>query len=224
MAFCGNCGHQLTGNEKFCGECGVETHPATSLPQPVPAQLPTAAPPPVDSPGPVPVPPASPAPPVRQKKGIMGTVVVVVAVALIGYYVYSRSRPPVDPAPSPAPAPAPAPAPLPAVQTPPPAVNPTGTDPAQLVAQQAFNAHWQDQSGMLVLASATWANNSDTPLASATLQCHQFNDAGTDLSMYRVTLDGPTAANSTSTFTNISLGATATGMTKVDCSIIHVKP
>ena len=77
---------------------------------------------------------------------------------------------------------------------------------------------------MLMLTSATWKNNSTTNISSATLQCRQFNAAGADLSEYRVNLTGPTNAGDTSTFSNVSLGATAAGMTKVDCAIIHVKP
>jgi hypothetical protein len=100
----------------------------------------------------------------------------------------------------------------------------SGSGNAALVSQQSFNAHWQDKSGMLWLTTGTWANNSNTDITTATLQCRQFNAAGTDLSEYRVTLNGPTKASTSSQFSNISLGATATGMTKVDCSIIHVKP
>lgn len=158
----------------------------------------------------VPMPtPAQPA----QKKGMMGTVVVVLAVLAVGYYYYKTHPPTPTPAPTPAPAPAPAPGP-----------SGGGGPNAALVNLQDFNAHWQDQSGMLMLTSSTWKNNSTTNISSATLQCRQFNAAGTDLSEYRVNLTGPTNAGDTSTFSNVSLGATAPGMTKVDCAIIHVKP
>jgi hypothetical protein len=155
-----------------------------------------------------------PAQPVQQKKGMVGTVVIVLLVAGLGYYFYSKSHVPAKPAPTPAPV----------VQTPPPNGNSGNGGTAALVKLQSFNAHWQDESGMLTLTTATWANNSTTDIASATLQCRQFNTAGTDLSEYRVTLNGPTKAQASSQFSNISLGATASGMTKVDCSIIHVKP
>jgi hypothetical protein len=229
MAFCSNCGHQLTGNEKFCAECGASTAtktaaaPGANLP-PAPGPVPVATPisqPIVSTPYPgtpagLPVlPPVQPA----QKKGKMGTVVIVILVALAGYYFYNKSHTSA----------APAPTPVPAAQNP-PASSPgsgSGGGNAELVKQQDFTAHWQDKSGMLWLTTGTWANNSNTNITSATLQCRQFNAAGTDLSEYRVTLTGPeggTKAGTSSQFSNISLGATATGMSKVDCAIIHVKP
>lgn len=153
---------------------------------------------------------------------MLGTVVVIILVAGIGYYFYNKSHTPATRA---TPAPAPAPAPAPVVQNPPPTNgNQNGGGDAALVSLQAFNANWQDTSGMLMLTTATWANNSNTDITSATLQCRQYNSAGTDLSEYRVALNGPTKAQTSSQFSNIALGATATGMAKVDCSIIHVKP
>ncbi len=229
MAFCSNCGHQLAGNEKFCAECGADTATKTATapaanfapgPGPAPAATPLAQPiastPYPGVPVAVGVPP--PVQPAQQKKGMMGTVVVIILVAGIGYYFYNKSHTPAKPAPAPAPT----------AQNPPASGSGSGSGNgggnAALVNQQTFNAHWQDQSGMLVLTTATWANNSSTNITSATLQCRQYNAAGTDLSEYRVTLNGPTNAQASSTFTNIALGATATGMAKVDCSIIHVKP
>jgi hypothetical protein len=232
MAFCSNCGHQLAGNEKFCAECGTLTQGATtpaaaSAPSPLPPAPPVpsmAAAPAMYPSGAVPV--AVPMPPsvqpAQQKKGMLGTVVVIILVAGIGYYFYNKSHTPATRA---TPAPAPAPAPAPVVQNPPPANgNQNGGGDAALVNLQAFNANWQDTSGMLMLTTATWANNSNTDITSATLQCRQYNSAGTDLSEYRVALNGPTKAQTSSQFSNIALGATATGMAKVDCSIIHVKP
>jgi hypothetical protein len=247
MAFCGNCGHPLTGNEKFCAECGAATRTQT-------AAGPAANSSPVQDPAPAAAPPAPPViaqpiagpphpgapvagavpPPVQsaQKKGALGTVVVIILLAGIGYYFYHRAHSAASPAPTPTPvtttpatpAPAPAPDPSPAAQTPPAGDNQNGSGDADLVTQQDFNAHWEDQSGKLVLTTATWANNSAADMASATLQCRQYNEAGTDLSEFRVTLTGPTKAQTSNQFTNISLGATAAGMTKVNCSIIHVKP
>lgn len=224
MAFCSNCGNQMIGATKFCPQCGADTSRPSGTTAAAPAPVAGVAPPPIQpvaAPAPytpagaipvaIPVPPAQPA----QKKGMMGTVVVVLAVLAVGYYYYKTHPPTPTPAPTPAPAPAPAPAPGPSGG---------GGPNAALVNLQDFNAHWQDQSGMLMLTSATWKNNSTTNITSATLQCRQFNAGGTDLSEYRVTLNGPTNAGDTSTFSNVSLGATAPGMTKVDCSIIHVKP
>lgn len=233
MAFCSNCGNQMTGNTKFCPQCGADTSrpsgttasapmPAAVAPPPMPPIQPMAAAPPAYTPAgaiPVPIPVPAPAQP-AQKKGMIGTVIVVVAVLAIGYYYYKTHYPTPTPGSNP-------PASQPAAGTPnnpPPSGNGGGGGNAALVNQQVFNAHWQDQSGMLNLTTATWQNNSTTNITSATLQCRQYNAAGTDLSEYRVTLNGPTNAGATSTFSNVSLGATATGMTKVDCAIIHVKP
>jgi hypothetical protein len=148
---------------------------------------------------------------------MMGAVVVIILAAAVGYHFYTKSHTPAAPAPTPAPV----------AQNPPASGGGNGGGNAALVNQQTFTAHWQDKSGMLWLTTGTWANNSSMTLTSATLQCRQFNAAGTDLSEYRVTLNGPdggTKAGTSSEFSNISLGATATGVTKVDCSIIHVKP
>lgn len=226
MAFCSNCGNQMTGTVKFCPQCGADTSrpsgttaaaptPAASFTPPPPPIQPMGAPIPYTPAGAIPVAIPVPQAPTTQKKGMMGTVVVVLAVLAVGYYYYKTHPPTPTPAPTPAPAPGPAA----------PGPSSSGEGPnAALVNLQDFNAHWQDQSGMLMLTSATWKNNSTTNISSATLQCRQFNAAGTDLSEYRVNLTGPTNAGDTSTFSNVSLGATATGMTKVDCAIIHVKP
>jgi hypothetical protein len=226
MAFCSNCGNPLTGNEKFCAQCGATVSsaaPSAAAPasSTAPSAPPRPAPPvaaaayPAASPAPVVVTVPSPAQPTAQKKGLMGTVIAVILVAGIGYYYYQKTHPP-TPANNP-----------PASQPGSPSTQPSsgsGGGNAALVNLQSFNAHWQDESGMLVLTTASWANNSNTNITSATLQCRQYDNAGNDLSMYRVTLNGPTNAGTTSTFSNVSLGATANGMTKVDCEIIHVKP
>jgi len=216
MAFCSNCGNQLSGNEKFCAQCGQTVSAGTAAPAPTPMAMPMPPTPPLVqpvatapvafaappvAPAGVAVPPA--AQPAAQKKGMMGTVILVVIVAGLGYYYYNRIHPkPPAPVPQPAPQPSPNPA---------------------LVNQQSFNAQWQNESGMLVLTTAKWNNNSTTDLASATVQCEQYDAIGTDLSQYRVTLNGPTPANTWSSYSNIRIGAIANRMTKVNCSIVHVK-
>ncbi|MFP5230173.1 MAG: hypothetical protein ACLGXA_21360 [Acidobacteriota bacterium] len=225
MAFCGNCGNALQGTEKFCAQCGAEARssasvPAVSAPVAPPAVSVAPAPPiaaasaPWFPQGAIPVViPAPPPQPAAQKKGRMGIVIGVLILAALGYYFYGKSqhRTPVAAAPNT----------QPATGNPPPSGS--GVN-AALVNLQTFNAHWQDQSGMLMLTTATWSNNSNTNITSATLQCRQYNSAGTDLSEYRITLNGPTNAGTSSSFSNISLGATASGMTRVDCSIVRVNP
>lgn len=211
-AFCSNCGKPLEGSGHFCANCGVEipsgagagagpaqvTPPVAGIPvQPmaaVPVQYAGAAP---ISAGIPTAPPAAP----QKRSGMTGTLVVLAAIVGGGYYYYNHGK---TPAPTPGP-------------TPPPS-----TDKA-LVQQQSFNAQWQDENGMLVLTSAKWTNSANVTLSSATVQCEQYNADGTDLSQYRVTLNGPTEGNTTSTYSNIQIGVVASGMSKVNCDVVHVK-
>lgn len=135
----------------------------------------------------------------------MSTLLVLAAIVAGGYYYYNHGKAP-GPTPSPSPSPIPAP-----------------TDSKALVQQQSFNAQWQDEGGMLVLTSAKWTNSANVTLSSATVQCEQYNADGTDLSQYRVTLNGPTQPNAASTYSNIQMGAVASGMSKVNCDVVHVK-
>jgi hypothetical protein len=151
---------------------------------------------------------------------MLGTVIVIVIVAGLGYYYYSKAHPGAG-SPASNPPAASQPAPQPGAPTPPPAGS--GGN-AALVNQQAFNAHWQEENGFLVLTTATWANNSGVGLTSAVVQCEQDDANGTDLSQYRVTLNGPTNANTTSSYSNIRIGAFIANTTKVNCTIVHVKP
>jgi hypothetical protein len=164
--------------------------------------------------------------PSQQKKGMMGTVVVVVIVAAIGYYYYTKSHPTTPPVANNPPASQPgtpsAPGDPGTPNTPPPAGGGGGS--AALVNQQAFTAQWANQNGMLMLTTAKWTNNSTTNLTSAVIQCEQDDASGTDLSQYRVTLNGPTPPNTWSSYSNIQIGAVATNMSKVNCTIVHVKP
>jgi Tfp pilus assembly protein PilE len=215
MAFCTNCGKPITGNHRFCAECGADVtvqsvRPAARVSPPAaPPVTPYVQSPPVQPMGvqspfpagavPVMVPVAAPSQ-TAQRNGIAGTVVVVLILAALGYYYFTKYY---HPSPS--------------------GSGTSGAD-AALVDQQSFDGHWRSQSGMLSLTTATWSNHSNTDITSAILQCRQYNGAGTDLSEYRITLNGPTNAGATSNFSNISLGATATGMTRVTCSIVGVKP
>lgn len=247
MAFCNSCGNQLTGKERFCAQCGADTSakPSTAATSvaaapPTPSVAPPPPPmvaPPVQQMGNGPVqymaapgqPPIAvgyppPAQPTQQKKGMMGTVVAVVIVAALGYYYYTRSHPPTPPVANNPPASQPG-TPTPgAPSTPPGNGGGGGGANAALVNQQAFTAQWANQNGMLVLTTAKWTNSSTTNITSAVIQCEQDDANGTDLSQYRVTLNGPTPPNTWSSFSNIQIGAVATNMSKVNCAIVHVKP
>jgi hypothetical protein len=175
------------------------------------------APPPGAIPVPYPPPPAQPA----KKNGMIGTIVVIVIVVGLGYYYYNKMHPTPQAGNPPASQPS-TPSTNPPASTPPPPSSGGGPN-AALVNQQSFNAQWQDQSGMLVLTTAKWTNNSTSNLASAVVQCEQYDASGTDLSQYRVTLNGPTQANAVSSYSNIRIGAVANNMAKVNCSVVHVK-
>lgn len=238
MTFCSNCGKPVEGSGRFCVHCGAEVvpasesaaHAASAMPAGVSAAMPAAVPPvnnvqsfqpvqyapsgavpiAVGIPGPV------PATPQQKRGGMAGTLVVLAVIAAGGYYYYDHAKtaaPPSAPATTPPSTPATAPPPTPGA-----------TQNKALVQQQSFNAQWQDESGMLVLTSAKWTNSANVTLSSAVVQCEQYNAVGTDLSQYRVTLNGPTQPNAASTYSNIQIGAIASGMSKVNCDIVHVKP
>jgi hypothetical protein len=144
--------------------------------------------------------PTSPPATAQKRGGMMGTLVVLAAIVGGGYYYYHK-----PPGPGPGPS------------------QPPSTDTKALVQQQTFSAQWQDENGMLILTSAKWTNSANVTLSSATVQCEQYNATGTDLSQYRVTLTGPTEPNTASTYSNIQMGAVASGMSKVNCDVVHVK-
>ncbi len=226
MAFCSNCGNALLGSERFCAQCGtgVSAKPSAapipnSPPAAPPIQQAAAAPTPyavpAHGPGSFPGPPA----PVPQKhSGLMGTVAILAIVAGLGYYYYAKSHPGANAPGSPATTPA-------ASQPAAPAAPGQGSGAnAALVNQQSFDAHWQEENGFLVLTTAKWTNNSAVAITSAVVQCEQDNAEGTDLSQYRVTLNGPTAANAWSSYSNIQLGVFIASTAKVNCTVVHVKP
>jgi hypothetical protein len=252
MAFCNNCGNQLKGSERFCAQCGADVSAKTTSIASSPSVAPTAAPGPVPSAAPIPayVPVASNAPPVQhaaaapaayapgvpghipgayvppaqnppaQNKGILGTVFVVVIVAAIGYYFYQNyqkthsntNQPTTSTPPASQPGGTPTNPPSPG----------TGGNTA-LLQQQDLSAQWQATGGFL-LVTAKWSNGSTVNLSTAVMECDQYDANGTELSQFRVTLNGPTPANTWSSYSNIKMGAVANGLTKLACRIAHVTP
>jgi hypothetical protein len=251
MAFCNNCGNQLKGSERFCAACGADVSgksssastsgaspapPPSVPPPPAPAAAPSgsfvaaAAPPPVHASAPVvypqggttPIPIAyvPPQPPAAgQNKGIMGTVFVILIAGVIGWYFYNKAHTNTTP-----PATNTPPATQPGAPTnPPPATGGGGGGNAALVQQQQLSANWQATNGFMMV-SAKWTNNATVNLASAVMECDQFDANGTNLSQFRVTLNGPTPPNTWSSYSNVQMGAVANGMTKLACKIAHVTP
>lgn len=219
MTFCSNCGKPVEGSGHFCVHCGAAVVPEAGAASASAPPSPVAAVPPVNNvqafqpvqyapsgTAPIPVGIASPAPAAQKRGGALGTLLVLAAIVGGGYYYYNHAK-------TPAPAPAPAPTP-----------NQPATDSKALVQQQSFSAQWQDENGMLVLTTAKWTNSAKVTMSSAVVQCEQYNAVGTDLSQYRVTLNGPTEPNTASTYSKIQIGAVASGMSKVNCDVVHVKP
>ena len=152
---------------------------------------------------------------------MLGTIVVVVIVAAIGYYFYqnyqkthSSTNPPTTSTP-----PASQPGGTPTNQPPSPG---TGGN-AALLQQQDLSAQWQATGGFVVV-TAKWSNGSTVNLSTAVMECDQYDANGTELSQFRVTLNGPTPANTWSSYSNIRMGAVANGLTKLACRIAHVTP
>jgi hypothetical protein len=245
MAFCNNCGNQLKGAERFCAQCGADVSAKTSSgstlsasPAPTPAAAPSgsfaaAAPPPPMHPtasapvvypqgGPTPIPVAYVPPQTgaaaQNKNGMLGTVIIVIIAAAIGYYFYNKSHTTTNPPTTTTP-----PATQPGAPTnPPPPTGGNGGN-AALAQQQQLDAQWQATGGF-IMVTAKWTNSSTVNLATAVMECDQYDANGTDLSQFRVTLNGPTPANTWSSYSNVQMGAVANGMTKLACKIAHVTP
>ncbi len=214
MAFCKSCGTQLQGDERFCVGCGadVSAKPAsTPAPAPVAGPVPgtpvppnpaaaakhvVAIPGPFAPPGTIPITVAMPqqAP---AKHGGLVWILIVLAVLGAGYYYSTKPKPP-------------APA-----------------DPnakAALIKQQAFDAHWQAVNGFVQVSNGKWTNNATVAIQSSTLECDQYDSSGTDLAQMRTTLNGPVQPGNSTTFNPFQMGAVATNVNRVTCTIVHVKP
>jgi hypothetical protein len=209
MAFCGNCGTQLQGDERFCVACGKDlkpagattaaapANPAASVPtlptQPFAAQPVAAAPGQYAAPGPIPI--AIAVPPAQAKHGgRWGSIILLLALGGAGYYYYTHRTPPAPP-----------------------------VDNATLTKQQAFDAHWDAINGFIQISNGKWTNNSQVPVQSATLECDQYDAAGTNLDQMRTTLNGPLQPGATDNFNPFQMGAVANNLNRVTCSIVHVK-
>jgi hypothetical protein len=229
MAFCSNCGNQLEGQERFCSKCGNEvtaraatrmTAPAAvatggvsgavaSLPM-QPVQTMAAVPGTYAAPGPIAmgpggIPMAVAMPPQAPgKKGMkLSTLVIAAAIAAGGYtyytHVYQKNHAPAS-------------------------SQAKGGANAALGKQQAFDAHWQTVNGFVQLSSGKWTNHSNVAIQSATLECDQYDTSGDDLDQMRTTLTGPVQPGGTDTFNPFAMGAVASNLNKVTCSIMYAKP
>ena len=220
------------------GSAKASASTPSSPPAPPPAAAPSgsfaaAAPPPPMHPaasapvaypqgGPTPIPVAYVPPQTgaaaQNKNGMLGTVIIVVIAAAIGYYFYNKSHTTTNPPTTTTP-----PATQPGAPTNPPPSTGGNSGNAALVQQQQLDAQWQATGGF-IMVTAKWTNSSTVNLATAVMECDQYDANGTDLSQFRVTLNGPTPANTWSSYSNVQMGAVANGMTKLACKIAHVTP
>jgi hypothetical protein len=146
-------------------------------------------------PGAIPIAVAMPPQAPAKRGGMMGTLLVLAALAG-GYYYYMQRK------------------------TPPP---PPPADNAALTKQQAFDAHWDAVDGFVQISNGKWTNNATVPIESSVLECDQYNLVGADLAQMRTTLNGPLQPGATSNFNPFQMGAVATNVNKVTCTIVHVK-
>jgi hypothetical protein len=176
--------------------------PFAAVPVAYPPQIPVA----------MPMPPQAPA----QSGNKMWTWIVVIALAAGGYYYYTHRAPAT---------PATPPAATPPAATPPAAPAPGAPKPgdnAAVAKLQVFNAHWQAVNGFIQISSGSWTDNATVPLQSSTLECDQYDANNNDLDQMTTTLNGPIQPAATLTFNPFNMGAVATNMNHVTCSITHV--
>lgn len=155
------------------------------------------------APGPIPVAVAVPAPAPAKKGMKFSTLIVVAAIAAGGYYYYTHDY---------------------VKDHTPAASQGQGGAAAALGKQQAFDAHWQTANGFVELSNGRWTNNASVAVQSATLQCDQYDSNGNDLDQMRTTLNGPVQPGGTDTFDPFSVGAVASNLDQVKCTITYARP
>jgi hypothetical protein len=193
-----------------------------------------------------------PPPVAPQKKNSLMWGVIAIALAAGGWYYYNDTRQtqtppanvptqpataPTQPAtaptqpgggPNPAAAPGPAAGPVPG-GAPPAAPAPGGAPDggganAALVNLQSFSGRWVPTNGTVQVSDGKWSNNSTVNIQSATLECVQYDAAGSTLTQMQTTLNGPTPPQTTSSFGPFPMGAIQQNMSKVNCGIVGVNP
>lgn len=233
MTFCGNCGAQLKGDERFCVACGAavpakgtEANGATA-PVAAPVAAAVAAPvaaPAAMAPAPPPVPYAQAAPVAyAQPAGYAappGTVpvvvnmpaaanhggkvwVVVAIVALLAGSYFYSKHKQAVAAANAAAA--------------------AAANAAELK-DQWITGNWESVYGYVQVRNAAWTNRSAKVMQSATLECDQYAADGSDLMQMHTNLNGPVNPGATATFNPFQMGAVTMHMTRVNCFISAVVP
>jgi len=226
MAFCGKCGAQLAGNERFCVSCGHDVSapaapvaPPPVAPPPVEAAAPFAPPPfaaPPVAPPPAGYPPYYPAPgqipiimpqEVPKHHGGAWWVIIIAAVLFGLWWIGTHDQPNTTPTTTPGGAPA-------------------GGPNAAVIAQQNYTTQWSVVNGDVQLSNQKWVNQSNVSIQSADLECDQYDQSGSDLAQKHVQLTDQTGAavkpGETEQFSNLDIGPAVQGLTKVNCGIMGV--
>ena len=230
MAFCPKCGTQLAGNEQFCVHCGNDVSATTAAAAPAavaavpvaPVQAapvayapaptaPPAAPYPQYYPPPGQIPVMVPPQEVPKHHGAAWWVVIIGGVLFGLWYIGTHDQTSQQ------------------APTPPPGGAPPATGPnAAIIAQQTYTTQWNVVNGDVHLSNQQWANNSQTTIQSADLECDQYDQTGADQAQKHVDLTDQTGAavkpGTTEQFGDLDIGAAVTGLTKVNCGIVGVTP
>jgi hypothetical protein len=99
-----------------------------------------------------------------------------------------------------------------------------GTD--NIAQQQKFTFNPVNQNGTVEITQATWENDSNVTITSATLECAQF-DAQNQIiqaSIMQTTLNGPLSPGQNTTFPSFQMGQVQQGVQEVKCGIVQVVP
>ncbi len=250
--FCAKCGADQTamaGGTPAVQAPPPQAPPAQAAFPPQPAQpypaMPPQYPPQYPPPGPIPVMAMPPAAPAKSSKWIW--IAIIVAAVLYGLYYIGTHDQQQNPAPAPAPqtqpgtptpqaqpgAPTPqaqpgAPTPQAPPTTPTPQAQPgapgQGGNNQALVAQQQLTCRWKAQNGSIEITQAQWKNGSAVTIQTAIMETQQVSAAGQIIAQNQSTLNGPVQPGQTVTLSSISMGATAQGVTQVNCGIVGVTP
>ncbi|MGA2754414.1 MAG: zinc ribbon domain-containing protein [Terracidiphilus sp.] len=220
MAFCGQCGAQLAGNERFCVSCGHDVSaPLAPASEPVAAAAPVAAAP--VAPPVTPYPQYYPAPgqypivampqEVPKHHGGIWWVIIIAAILFGLWWIGTHDQQSQQPGTSP-----------------PPGGAPTGGPNAAVIAQQVYTTQWSVVNGDVQLSNQKWVNQSKVSIQSADLECDQYDQSGSDLAQKHVQLTDQTGAavkpGDTEEFDNLDIGPAVQGLTKVNCGIVGVTP
>jgi hypothetical protein len=165
------------------------------------------------------------------KKNNMLWLAVAVAAAAGGWYYYHK--------PPPTPTPAPAPTTQTQPTTPPGGAPPGPATPAQpggpgpggpnaaLVQQQQWSSQEQPANGYVQVQNGKWTNGSTVAMASAVLECDQYDANQTVLAQNQATLTPntpPLAAGSSVTLNAFNMGQVVQNVNSVNCGIVAVTP